>query len=219
MTDTPGNQLTNQEQAGQPSTSGAGNVPFSADQLVTLLNSDASLRKAVADAAVRQEQSSRDKRMSQFEKRLADFEKLMQNGLQRDAALTMLGLQDEVRELRESTIGRPAPAGQPMQAPQAGNPDYAPFLQAMALDANDPEVVNALRAGTNVPGQLAEIAVRRRNGQQPNPAAVMPVSPGTPPPADLQAAYQKEIEALKGTGNLQSFAQIKARYRKAGLNV
>jgi hypothetical protein len=219
VTDAPGNQFSNQEQAGPPSPSGNGNVPFSAEQFATLLNSDPALRKAVADAASRQEQSNRDKRLSAFEKRLADFEKLMQGGLQRDTALTVLGLQEEMQELRQSTAVRTPSAGQPVSAPQTANPDYSPFLQAMALEANDPEVVNALRAGTNVPTQLAEIALRRRGGLQPNPAAVMPTSIGVPPANDLQAAYLKELEPLKGTGNMQALVAIKAKYRKAGLNV
>ncbi len=49
--------------------------------------------------------------------------------------------------------------------------------------------------------------------------ALVPESGPPPAPANLQAAYDKEFEALKGTRNIQGLMELKRKYRGLGLDV
>lgn len=135
------------------------------------------------------------------------------------------GLQSEwdslKSKLEEVLTGTPQPA--PTQPPAAGNPqgagdaiDVSKVISRMGLDANDPEVLTALRQETNqlaLVNRLVNISDRKQQPAPPIPASQLMPTPGTPAQGETIESVTAELETLMKypSQNMAKIRQLRAK--------
>lgn len=182
-------------------------VPTPASQPQVATSSQATtnleaLLKEVTDlkGQVRALQSEKDKGTHKLEKRvdkldevIAKYEELRGEGLSKSRALREMQMD---AFLQEQNPENAVPASvQPAQGSAPAEPtrlEMEAILSTLGLDANDPQVVEAMRLSPiDRIAQFTKIAVDRK--QTPNPAAVQNVGGGSAvlPEEDLTAVREK----------------------------
>jgi hypothetical protein len=180
-------------------------------------------------------QSQKDRRFSKLEKqfddvdaRLTRFAELVQGGMKPDQARQQLDVEDAVDYVRQLRQGKRA--GAPVDQPALGSAEQEQamteaneILKEAGLDS-DPAWVETLRKTTFKDGAhllktAATFVIKRTTAKPPeNPATTISPGGGTLPRPDLEAAYQKEINAARGKGAAAGRV-IREKYRALGLNV
>jgi len=103
---------------------------------------------------------------------------------------------------------------------QAASNPVRDIISALGLDENNPEVTGILQGGdfTEQVSQLAVLAQRKKSNAS-NPALVAQPTGGGPSPvnpAQLEAAYKKEV--MSNRGNRAAIQAIQKKYEEQGLD-
>lgn len=181
---------------------------------------------------IRQAQSMRDKESAASKK----------VGIDDLSELEALGatIPDHVKNeyrFRRLESGAPANNSPVQSTPSPGNgaaltaQDVSEVVKNLRLDANDADVINALR-GTyrnrdHFEATMANLALARVNQPQPSPAesASLQASPpsGGQDLKGLQAAYEKRrneiAQTMNGDAKIKALSDLKVDYRGRGLNI
>jgi hypothetical protein len=170
-------------------------------------------------------QSTKDKRIAQIEKRL---------GLGDLAELEELGAQipDNVKleyRFRQLESERQKPDPQPTTSQGSGAnlaaQEVSEVVKKFKLDANDPEVIEALR-GTyrnrdHFEVSLAQMALARANRPTPSAANAATISSSPPAPSkdveQLTAEYKTNMRAARG--DKAKLSSLRDDYKKKGVDV
>jgi hypothetical protein len=172
-------------------------------------------------------QSTKDKRISEIEKRLnlGQFAELEELGAQIPENVK---LEYRLRELE----GRNAKAESPAQRPSQGSgaqlsaQDVSQVITDLQLDANDPQVIEALRGSyrsrDHFDAAMTKLAYARVTKPNPSPSAA-PAVQGKPAPAhDLQSEYEKRrneiASTMRGDQKTRALAELRVQMRGKGLN-
>lgn len=149
----------------------------------------------------RRDQSVKDKRIAglqgdvdNFRAQFAELKELMAGGLSEAAALRLM------------SATQPAQTPIQSQPPVAGNPqgtggsiDVMTVMRAMKLDANDPDVINALRNERDpirLVAAFSTIADRKAQPQAPIPDGQLQPTSGTPAQNTTIDSITTELDAL-----------------------
>jgi hypothetical protein len=176
-------------------------------------------------------QSTKDKRIANIEKRLGiqDLEELKAMGATiPDNVLTEYRFR-QLEESRQSAPSSQAPTSQGSGATLTAT-DVSEVVKNYQLDANTPEVLDALR-GTyrnrdHFEATMAKLALKRTT--IPQPSAAEAASLQTPAASaagvkDLQSAYEKKrneiAQTLRGDAKVKALSDLKVDYRGRGLNI
>jgi hypothetical protein len=192
------------------------------------------IAKQVADQIrreIRQAQSTKDKELDAIKKGLGigDLSELEAMGATiPDSAK----LEYRLRQIESQR----SPASSPDQKPSSpGNgaaltaQEVSEVVQRYKLDANTPEVLEALR-GTyrnrdHFNATMADLALRKTNQPQPSAAesAAIQGQPAQAGDRDLQSAYEKKrneiAQTLRGDAKVKALSDLKVDYRGRGLNI
>ncbi len=158
---------------------------------------------------VRALQSDKDKGVARVSREVKDlseqletYYKRRESGLSHEQALREEVLDEIVAERR----GTPddagvSPTAEPAVQPKVTVEDYLlPLLKLSGLDANDPEVIDIIRAERN-PGKqvlaISELTERRKKAKEtpPNPGAVMSSGSGEAVEGETLDSITKELQA------------------------
>ncbi len=166
-------------------------------------------------------QSGRDKAKDRLEKdvegvkeQIARIATLAQSGLDTDQIARELVIDDLVKSRYE---GEPSPVSPPALAgtqPQATGAEEGIDPTVFGLDANDPDVVELLRARKVNPENLYALAKRKRDKQPPpaSPASVLPTGGGgsAGPSADMASLTEKLQKLLANpTTNREEIKKVR----------
>lgn len=207
----------------------AGMTPsFDVDAFVDALIKHPKFGASVEEAATRQWQAGKDRRISKMETKLSDFEERMARyeelraaGKSQADALFQIKVEDALltRAVGTSDVAVSAPSQGSGKALTANAETIRTTLDVLGLTVQDPEVVEAIRQGGDAQ-RLIAIAARRKSpqGNAPNPATVLPSGGGQAAKSDLQTQYQTELTKIR-PGDLRSLTEIKGKYRKLGLDI
>lgn len=229
MSDDPKPQESGQEQASQelpvPKLENA-----SAASTTSGLDTD-----ALAKAILEKISPEIDKRVQSVkDKRIADIEKRLNSG--QFAELEAMGAQIpenvkweyRLRELEERSAQPSRKETSQGSGATLTAQDVSKVISDFALDANSPEVLEALR-GTyrsrdHFEATMARLAIARASKPNPSPAAAPVGETGKTPSGNLQAEYQQEIQSIMkdtraGEQRIRMLADLKMKYRAQGLNV
>lgn len=180
-------------------------------------------------------QSDKDRSVSQTKKeveelkrKFAEVEKLKAKGYNDDDAFEELELRESIRVIREQLSNTDK-----AQTGNAGNGngsavDRAKTLQQYGLSENDPDVAaelngKAFASEIELENAALKIAFKRANKPQPDASAAS-TPQGSPPDNDklgsLKKAYETKLaEMRKGRPNPAQISELKAEFRKKGLEV
>lgn len=181
-------------------------------QAISGLDAEA-LRKALGpmidEAVSRRAQSDKDKRIGKLESKVTDFESQLArfNELKADLgneklALRFMKLEDQGLNPSAELVEANASQKQPAQA--GGGAETEKLTQALigtlGLDANDPEVTEALRKDDFAAQVSLMVAIsekrKKAQGGVPNPAQTMPTGGGSPILTDDKETIAAELLRL-----------------------
>ncbi len=175
-------------------------------------------------------QGRQDKETSEVQRFMGEVKKRMANGMSLEQAEQSITAEQQAAQkddllfkiarkvgVLDESPSTPAGNGQPMAV------DRASTLQQYGLDANDPDVAEAIRGKTN-PLELELAAAKVALKREKKPVADVSASPSIParpaPPAgveQLTSEYQKEMIAARG--NRTAIVELRQKYKKLGVPV
>jgi hypothetical protein len=176
---------------------------------------------------IRMAQSTKDREIAEIKKKLnsGQFAELEELGAQIPENVK---LEYRLRELE----GRNAKAESPAQRPSQGSgaqlsaQDVSQVITDLQLDANDPQVIEALRGSyrsrDHFDAAMTKLAYARVTKPNPSPSAA-PAVQGKPAPAhDLQSEYEKRrneiASTMRGDQKTRALAELRVQMRGKGLN-
>jgi len=175
-------------------------------------------------------QGRQDKEATEVQKFMGEVKKRMANGMSLDEAEQSITAEQQAAQkddllfkiarkvgVLDEPPSTPAGNGQPMAS------DAASTLQQYGLNANDPDVAEAIRGKTN-PLELelaaAKVALKREKKPVADVSASTSVIGRPAPPAGvdaLTADYQREMIAARG--NRTAIVETRQKYKKLGVPV
>ncbi len=175
-------------------------------------------------------QGRQDKETSEVQRFMGEVKKRMANGMSLEQAEQSITAEQQAAQkddllfkiarkvgVLDESPSTPAGNGQPMAN------DVASTLQQYNLDANDPDVAEAIRGKKDAELRLAALEVAYKRATKPAPdVSAAPSLNGRPPAREtiesLRKDYEREVAAA-GRGNIMKISQIQSDYRKKGLPV
>lgn len=229
-----GEETTGQQETPKPvigsENSQASSTSELSPEMVSALSK--ALTPNIEDIVKRAVQSTKDKRFSDLEKNASAMQKVLtllnDNGVQIPPAvaqnLRMSELEDAINEIRSGNQRQDTGmSGQ--QVNQEGGFDAQQYVRDLGLDFNDPDVLGLLSGRYanqyHFEAEASKLALRKAKPVEVTDTVLQPLEGQTQStkvtPAQLLAAYQKEVAPHRG--DIAAVSAIQAKYRKAGLQV
>lgn len=204
------------EQSTQPPSAGAGVQPPSIDVEALAKALEPRLQQMVE----RQWQSGKDRRIHNLEEQVGDFKSVLDEfkawkakGLDDDDAIWRMQVSRAIPQPGQQAepSGRTGGSDTSVPAPKV---DAQALLQAVGIDANDPEVTAILAKGGDPSAEIVALAVKRKN--PPNPAAVMSTGGGGAVGGDNIDSLTEKLQKLilEPSKNMKEIKMVRAELAK-----